>query len=82
MSGREAFDAVVIGADQLVAFEGSILGKPGTIERAAEQLRDRVTARVGRTMTTSIGSTFHSLAFARTLRSSDPNWKLADTDEA
>ena len=31
--------------------------------KAAEQLRDRVTARVGRTMTASIGSTFHSFAY-------------------
>lgn len=29
---------VVIGGDQLVAFEGQILGKPGTIENAVEQL--------------------------------------------
>lgn len=34
-SGREA---VVIGSDQLVAFDGRILGKPGTIEGAVEQL--------------------------------------------
>ncbi|HQR28542.1 MAG TPA: ATP-dependent helicase, partial [Nocardioides sp.] len=32
--------------------------------KAAEQLRDRVTARVGRTMSTSLSSTFHSFAFA------------------
>jgi len=31
--------------------------------KAAEQLRDRVAARVGRTMSTSIGSTFHSFAY-------------------
>ncbi len=31
-------DAVVIGGDQLVAFEGRVLGKPGTSERAAGQL--------------------------------------------
>ena len=31
-------DAVVIGSDQLVAFEGRVLGKPGTAERAVEQL--------------------------------------------
>ncbi len=31
--------------------------------KAAEQLRDRVTARVGRTMTTSLSSTFHSFAY-------------------
>ncbi|HYF71329.1 MAG TPA: ATP-dependent DNA helicase [Nocardioides sp.] len=31
--------------------------------KAAEQLRDRVTARVGRTMATSLGSTFHSFAY-------------------
>jgi superfamily I DNA/RNA helicase/RecB family exonuclease len=31
--------------------------------KAAEQLRDRVTARLGRTMTASIGATFHSFAY-------------------
>lgn len=31
--------AVVIGGDQLVSFDGSILGKPGTAERAVAQLR-------------------------------------------
>ena len=31
--------------------------------KAAEQLRDRVAARVGRTMSASIGSTFHSFAY-------------------
>ncbi len=37
VSGREA-GAVVIGSDQLVAFEGRVLGKPGTSDRAIEQL--------------------------------------------
>ncbi|MFC6287475.1 ATP-dependent helicase [Nocardioides sp. GCM10027113] len=32
--------------------------------KAAEQLRDRVTARVGRTMSTAMCSTFHSFAYA------------------
>src|SRR5512145_200838 len=31
--------------------------------KAAEQLRDRVTARVGRTMSTTLSSTFHSFAY-------------------
>lgn len=31
-------DAVVLGGDQLVSFQGEILGKPGTSERAVEQL--------------------------------------------
>lgn len=31
--------------------------------KAAEQLRDRVAARVGRTMSTGLGSTFHSFAY-------------------
>lgn len=31
-------DDIVIGGDQLVSFENSILGKPGTKERAVEQL--------------------------------------------
>ena len=32
--------------------------------KAAEQLRDRVTARLGRTMATTLSSTFHSFAYA------------------
>src|SRR5258708_1369720 len=31
-------DAVVIGSDQLVSFDGRVLGKPGTSERAVAQL--------------------------------------------
>lgn len=31
-------DAIVIGGDQLVSFENTILGKPGTEERAVKQL--------------------------------------------
>lgn len=38
IAGREPH-AVVIGGDQVVAFEGSILGKPGTVENAIAQLR-------------------------------------------
>ena len=30
--------AVVIGSDQVVEFDGGILGKPGTVERAVDQL--------------------------------------------
>jgi septum formation protein len=30
--------SVIIGCDQLVSFEGRVFGKPGTIERAVEQL--------------------------------------------
>lgn len=41
--------------------------------KAAEQLRDRVTARLGRTTSSSLSSTFHSFAFAlvRTYSPSD-----------
>jgi septum formation protein len=35
---RSEPNAVVIGGDQLVAFESSILGKPGTTEQAVAQL--------------------------------------------
>ncbi len=38
-------DATVIGCDQLVALEGRILGKPGSLDRAVEQLQ----ALAGRT---------------------------------
>ena len=33
-------DACVMGSDQLAEFDGRVLGKPGTPERAIEQLRD------------------------------------------
>lgn len=37
---REAFpESLIIGSDQVVAFEGTILGKPGTPARAEAQLR-------------------------------------------
>lgn len=32
-------DALVLGADQVICVDGTILGKPGTNERAAQQLR-------------------------------------------
>ena len=32
--------AIVIGSDQLVAFQGRVLGKPGTADRAVEQLME------------------------------------------
>jgi septum formation protein len=35
---QSAPGAVVIGCDQLVALDGHVFGKPGTAERAAEQL--------------------------------------------
>jgi septum formation protein len=34
----EHFEAIVIGGDQLVSFQGEILGKPLTRDKAAEQL--------------------------------------------
>ena len=40
--------------------------------KAAEQLRDRVTARVGRTVSSPISSTFHSFAFGLIRRYSPP----------
>jgi septum formation protein len=41
----EESDAAIIGCDQLVWFEGRIFGKPGTVERAIDQLA----AMAGRT---------------------------------
>ncbi|MFL6131475.1 MAG: ATP-dependent helicase [Nocardioidaceae bacterium] len=40
--------------------------------KAAEQLRDRVTARLGRTMATTLSSTFHSFAYGLVRRYSPP----------
>ena len=40
--------------------------------KAAEQLRDRVAARVGRTMSSSMSSTFHSFAYSLVRRFSPP----------
>src|ERR1700709_890331 len=40
--------------------------------KAAEQLRDRVTARLGRTMSTSLSSTFHSFAYGLVRRFAPP----------
>jgi septum formation protein len=39
VSTGESDAATIIGCDQLLSFEGRILGKPGTIERAIEQLQ-------------------------------------------
>jgi septum formation protein len=38
VAGRDHEDALVIGGDQLVAVDGRILGKPGSPERARDQL--------------------------------------------
>ena len=37
-------DALVIGGDQLVSFDGEILGKPGTVDNAVKQL-ERISGR-------------------------------------
>ena len=41
--------------------------------KAAEQLRDRVTARLGRTTSTTMCSTFHSFAYGLIRRYSPPD---------
>jgi septum formation protein len=35
---REEPEATILGGDQVVAFEGAVFGKPGTMERAVDQL--------------------------------------------
>ena len=39
VAGRMAEDCMVLGADTVVAAEGRILGKPGTLKRAEEMLQ-------------------------------------------
>jgi superfamily I DNA/RNA helicase len=41
--------------------------------KAAEQLRDRVTSRIGRTMATTLSSTFHSFAYGLVRAHSTPD---------
>ena len=41
--------------------------------KAAEQLRDRVTSRIGRTMSTTLSSTFHSFAYGLVRAHSTPD---------
>jgi septum formation protein len=55
-------DAVVIGADQVADVDGSAIGKPGTHERAVEQLR----AMSGRTIVfqTALAVVRESIGFA------------------
>jgi septum formation protein len=50
-SVRDAFpEATVVGSDQLVALDGDVLGKPGTADRAVDQLR-RLSGRSHRLIT-------------------------------
>ncbi len=53
-----------VSPDQILALTFS--------RKAAEHLRDQVTARLGRTMSTSLSSTFHSFAYGLVRRYSPP----------
>ncbi len=55
-------EAIVDLVEQRGVDPGAILALTFS-RKAAEQLRDRVTARLGRTMSTSLSSTFHSFAY-------------------
>ena len=55
---RDHPEAIVVGSDQLVAFDGAILGKPGSFEAACDQL-----AR--------LAGTTHELVTALTVRHRD-----------
>ena len=65
-------EAIVDLVEQRGVDPGAILALTFS-RKAAEQLRDRVTARLGRTMSTSLSSTFHSFAYGllRAYSSSD-----------
>lgn len=54
LTAEEAKEALVIGADTVVALDGGIMGKPGTPERALEML----TALQGKTHQVYTGVTF------------------------
>src|SRR3954469_24811996 len=55
-------EAIVERVDRRGADPDSVLALTFS-RKAAEQLRDRVTARLGRTMATTLSSTFHSFAY-------------------
>jgi superfamily I DNA/RNA helicase/RecB family exonuclease len=55
-------EAIVELVEQRGVDPGAILALTFS-RKAAEQLRDRVTARLGRTMSTALSSTFHSFAY-------------------
>ncbi len=55
-------EAIVDRVEQRGAAPDSVLALTFS-RKAAEQLRDRVTARLGRTMATTLSSTFHSFAY-------------------
>src|SRR6476646_5328860 len=56
-------EAIVDRVEQRGATPDSVLALTFS-RKAAEQLRDRVTARLGRTMATTLSSTFHSFAYS------------------
>src|SRR5512144_1086287 len=55
-------EAIVDRIDRRGAPPDSVLALTFS-RKAAEQLRDRVTSRIGRTMATTLSSTFHSFAY-------------------
>ncbi len=64
-------EAVVDRIERRGADPGSVLALTFS-RKAAEQLRDRVTARLGRTTSTTMVSTFHSFAYGLIRRYSPP----------
>lgn len=64
VAGRMAEDCMVLGADTVVAAEGRILGKPGTLKRAEEMLQ----RLQGRTHQVYIGVTLAEVKAGRIVR--------------
>ncbi|HEU4512516.1 MAG TPA: ATP-dependent DNA helicase [Nocardioidaceae bacterium] len=65
-------EAIVDRIDRRGASPESVLALTFS-RKAAEQLRDRVTSRIGRTMATTLSSTFHSFAYGLVRAHSTPD---------
>ena len=82
----EVLDNRLVGIERAAITEAQVEGRTARITvrfdaDVAAVTRDKDGAVIAGSLTDAIES-HESWTFTRTLRSSDPNWKLADTDEA